>query len=414
MPVKPFVKNLVVGVVLLNFLFAGGMCYALWRSYQAYERRAAISTENLAQVLDESISRSIAKADLALQGVVDEAERELAAGGIQPESLNAFIVRQHARLPELVALRATDSGGKAIYGKQNMAVKTTTSLAHRDYFKRLKEHRAAELVISKPVVGGISGKWMVVLARRINDRAGGFAGLAYGGLEIDFLVRSFARINTGDDGVITLMDGDFDLVARYPDARSVGASIGSKTGSPQLHRLIGAGRVSGTYRGRSILDQVQRVLSFRKLAVSQPFYIVVGRAEQAFLTPWREEAKTFACLIALFVVVSTWAAWAMRREWLRTEQEVHKRQKAQKLLVAKNHSLKQTIARTRRLEGIISICMNCKKIHNKEDAWEQLETYLTMNTDAQFSHGFCPDCGKEYQKRMMEELKELKEQGGEG
>jgi hypothetical protein len=49
-------------------------------------------------------------------------------------------------------------------------------------------------------------------------------------------------------------------------------------------------------------------------------------------------------------------------------------------------------ARVERLEGILSLCMYCRKIRNADDAWEQLERYVATHTDARFSHGICPDC----------------------
>lgn len=55
-------------------------------------------------------------------------------------------------------------------------------------------------------------------------------------------------------------------------------------------------------------------------------------------------------------------------------------------------SLKKANAEVKQLEGIIPICMYCKKIRNDSDYWEKLENYLTSHTDALFSHGICPEC----------------------
>ena len=46
----------------------------------------------------------------------------------------------------------------------------------------------------------------------------------------------------------------------------------------------------------------------------------------------------------------------------------------------------------RRLEGLLSICMNCKKIRTESNDWQQLEHYLSEHSDAVFSHGLCPTC----------------------
>ena len=65
--------------------------------------------------------------------------------------------------------------------------------------------------------------------------------------------------------------------------------------------------------------------------------------------------------------------------------------KKREMLTLQKEELEATLARIKTLEGIISICMYCKKIRN-EDSWEQLEQYITENTDALFSHGICPEC----------------------
>lgn len=47
------------------------------------------------------------------------------------------------------------------------------------------------------------------------------------------------------------------------------------------------------------------------------------------------------------------------------------------------------------LRGIIPICSNCKNIRNDEGAWSKLEEYISDNSNAEFSHGLCPDCAKQ-------------------
>ncbi|WP_300456936.1 hypothetical protein [Desulfobacula sp.] len=46
----------------------------------------------------------------------------------------------------------------------------------------------------------------------------------------------------------------------------------------------------------------------------------------------------------------------------------------------------------RHLEGLLPICSHCKKIRDKHDHWHRIETYIRERSDAEFSHGICPDC----------------------
>ena len=56
--------------------------------------------------------------------------------------------------------------------------------------------------------------------------------------------------------------------------------------------------------------------------------------------------------------------------------------------------LQSAIEHIKTLRGIIPICANCKKIRDDKGYWEQVEAYVSRHTEAQFSHGICPDCMK--------------------
>ncbi|MBN1511841.1 MAG: hypothetical protein JXB13_07485 [Phycisphaerae bacterium] len=48
------------------------------------------------------------------------------------------------------------------------------------------------------------------------------------------------------------------------------------------------------------------------------------------------------------------------------------------------------------LRGLLSICSFCKRIHRPDGQWEMLESYIRDHSEAEFSHGLCPDCIKEH------------------
>ena len=49
------------------------------------------------------------------------------------------------------------------------------------------------------------------------------------------------------------------------------------------------------------------------------------------------------------------------------------------------------LARIKVLSGFIPICSSCKKIRDDQGYWNQLEAYIQNHSEAQFSHGICPD-----------------------
>jgi DNA-binding response OmpR family regulator len=68
------------------------------------------------------------------------------------------------------------------------------------------------------------------------------------------------------------------------------------------------------------------------------------------------------------------------------------------LLAHKNNELEEALSRVKQLEGIIPICMYCKKIRDDHNSWQQLEAYITEHSEAMFSHGLCPHCAEEQMK----------------
>ncbi|MBU0967369.1 MAG: PAS domain S-box protein [Proteobacteria bacterium] len=54
--------------------------------------------------------------------------------------------------------------------------------------------------------------------------------------------------------------------------------------------------------------------------------------------------------------------------------------------------LMRAIKEIKILQGILPICSSCKKIRDDKGYWQQLEAYISVYSEAEFSHGICPDC----------------------
>lgn len=56
--------------------------------------------------------------------------------------------------------------------------------------------------------------------------------------------------------------------------------------------------------------------------------------------------------------------------------------------------LQDALAKVKMLTGLLPICASCKKIREDDGNWNQIELYIQNHSEAQFTHGFCPDCVK--------------------
>ncbi|MFH1135807.1 MAG: PAS domain-containing protein [Pseudomonadota bacterium] len=67
-------------------------------------------------------------------------------------------------------------------------------------------------------------------------------------------------------------------------------------------------------------------------------------------------------------------------------------------------SLRQALEEVGTLRGFIPICSNCKNIRDDHGYWQKVEQYVQEHSEAQFSHGICPDCAKKlYPEYYVEE-----------
>jgi len=78
--------------------------------------------------------------------------------------------------------------------------------------------------------------------------------------------------------------------------------------------------------------------------------------------------------VALFILFTSALSWLLHRAWKRERD--------------------RALAEVRELRGMLPICATCKKIRDDEGYWNQLESYVSAHSSAQFTHGICPDCAE--------------------
>lgn len=57
--------------------------------------------------------------------------------------------------------------------------------------------------------------------------------------------------------------------------------------------------------------------------------------------------------------------------------------------------LQEALAEIKTLSGLLPICASCKKIRDDSGHWQRLEDYIGQRSDAEFTHGICPECAGE-------------------
>ena len=83
-------------------------------------------------------------------------------------------------------------------------------------------------------------------------------------------------------------------------------------------------------------------------------------------------------------------------------EEIAERKRVEKEREKLISDLQAALAEIKTLSGIIPICAKCKKIRDDKGYWEQVEVYIRDHTEAEFSHGLCPECAAKMEKEIDE------------
>lgn len=75
------------------------------------------------------------------------------------------------------------------------------------------------------------------------------------------------------------------------------------------------------------------------------------------------------------------------------------------------NELQDALANIKALRGLLPICANCKKIRDDEGYWNQIESYLSKHSDAEFTHSMCPECSEKFYGKEAWYQKLKKEKG---
>jgi GAF domain-containing protein len=84
----------------------------------------------------------------------------------------------------------------------------------------------------------------------------------------------------------------------------------------------------------------------------------------------------------------------LRRNLVRLEQSLAARDRAEAEKERTLRELKAALANIHTLEGLLPICLSCKKIQDQKGHWQPFEYYVRAHSEAKVTHKICPDCSK--------------------
>jgi hypothetical protein len=93
--------------------------------------------------------------------------------------------------------------------------------------------------------------------------------------------------------------------------------------------------------------------------------------------------------VTLFAGVMLWSFSLTDRMKVREEES---RRLLEQTVTERTSELRHALDEVKTLHGLLPICSHCKKIRDDSGYWQNLESYISEHTGADFSHSLCPNC----------------------
>ena len=277
----------IVGVLVLLAITAATASLIITRRAEALESSRQANA-NLAQVLAEQTSRSMQMVDLTLRQIGGHLAPTVPGDGATlPEIMGSkaahdLLADELKDLPQADSLLIIGPDGRLLASTRGFPA-ARQGLSDRDYFLHFRTQDDHAAFVSEPIRSRSDGAWRVVVARRVNDGRGGFAGVVAAAITLSYL-EDFYQAAMPADNAVTVLRRDGTILVHFPHNES---QIGIKL--PQdapWYRLLSAG--GGSYRSPGYIDGQITVVSIHPLR-DFPMVIDVSRTDTAALAGWRRE-----------------------------------------------------------------------------------------------------------------------------
>jgi signal transduction histidine kinase/ActR/RegA family two-component response regulator len=300
--------------------------YFLWNAHDQAEAAVAVALKNTVATAEKGLEATLWRVRSDLEHLADEipvvALSQKNVGRFSGEILDD-INRRSRYFSELGSFRIFDADGNDLYVSGPPVPRH--NVADRSYFVCAKQISDTALCYSEAIIGKVTGKPVVVIAKPLKAKNGQFMGVVIASLEMNYFTQMFAGLDLGSTGAMALRRmEDGALVARWPDTPEK-LNTPFKADHPLRPWLL-SGESRGVFKIVSQTDGVERMYAAQRLP-GFPFFVVAGRASTEYQALWLQMS---IISIALVLIALLAFALFLRRQWLtHTEEIQHHRELAE-------------------------------------------------------------------------------------
>ena len=290
--------------VLILILIALG----LWESRQHHLSAAARTAHNLALTIEEQTTSSLDAVDATLSGFATLWAQVPNTHRPSPRRLETLLEEKSRTSPLLRSIYVLDANGVLQHTSAGQPG-DARDFSDREYFRvHLDADRG--LHISEPMLGRLTGRWGLVLSRRLQTPDGRFDGVVVAAIEPESLQARYSGIDVGRQGIVSVLHWNGTLIARVP---TVPGAIGRTIPAAIARLPILQSKGIATGIEHSPVDGIERIYAARPLARA-PIQVYVGLSLEDTLAPWHSLVRGYSALALGLMAMIFWVTRRLIRE----------------------------------------------------------------------------------------------------
>ena len=302
---------LVIGVLILNLVVVAIGAQSLRYSRERTVEQVRNTTTNLAELLENNLSESAQRIDLALLNIADALEHRMMMHPLAELDIERTLALHKERLPEVDAFRVSNTKGEVLWGK-GVNRTAPASYADRPFFAEHRAKPGQAMIVSEPVLGRVSSIWVIAFTRSYRNPDGSFAGVIAAAVPVSYFSAHLDALKLGSHGTAGIRSTNKALLTRFPVVDGPGGEIGNKKVSDEYSALLESGVAQASFHTLNAPDGYERTYAFRRVG-KLPLVVTVGMAPQDYLQIWHEELRNVIIFVTLFLLASLIAAVLIRR-----------------------------------------------------------------------------------------------------
>ena len=269
---------LIGGYIVITVVLLLLSSWYLHSERASHLRLAESETSTLARALEEHVSRTFGSIDAMLRHA---SQRLLERGDLETQdsaSVQRLLQEEAEHLPFVRSLYVADRFGYGHSTSQGADIRKlrARNFEHTRHFYEKSDDR---LYVGRPSKGSVKGHLNIPVARQMVNARGLFAGVIGTSIKPEYFENFYKALGLSSGTSLSLVRSDGAILARVP---SIIGSMDNVSQSRFFQEQISQ-RPSGTLDvERSIIDDVARVLSFRRVGDTN-LIVVVARARDSIV-----------------------------------------------------------------------------------------------------------------------------------